>query len=166
MLNILVWLLLVFSNRKDAWNAAIWPILGTAAFWFFIGGSLVGNIINSNPSLYTTNDWLRGGWSIKSVKFDNRYTGSFFIWTGHIENHDYYYVFTDMGNNQWLKQKFPMEITYLREVDTQPRALEYLRTRSCNWYRKWFWGIDNFMDMSTTYVLEVPKGTIVEEYKP
>lgn len=166
MTVIAVWLILVYINRKDIWNAAIWPVVGALIFWFLIGGGLVGSIIRDNPSLHTKHDWLKGGWNIKSVKFDTRYQGSFILGTGSFEHRDYYYVFTDMGNGQWLKQKFPMETTYVKEVTTPPRALEYTRTMHSNWYKKWFFGIENFLDITTSYVLEVPIGTIVEEYKP
>jgi hypothetical protein len=164
MLVILVWLVLVFINRKDVYSAALWPIVGAVLFWF-IGGGIVGKTIQDNHWC-TTHDWLTSGWNIKSVKFDNRYSGSFFIWTGHLENRDYYYVFTDMGNGQWLKQRFPIETTYLKEVDTQPRALVYRRTSHSIWFKKWMFGLENFLDITESYVLEVPKGTIIEEYKP
>lgn len=165
MLVILVWFILVYVNRKDIWNAALWPILGALVFWF-LGGGMVGSVIQDNPSMHTTHDWLKGGWNIKSVKFDTRYQGSFVLGTGSIEHKDYYYVFTDMGNNQWLKQKFPMETTFIREVATEPRALAYRRTMHSQWFKTWMWGLENFLDITESYVLEVPKGTIIEEYKP
>ena len=166
MIIILVWLIVIFLCRKSILAMAIWPLVVAIIFWFLIGGGVVGSIISSNPNWYSTTDWLIGGWEIKSVKFDTRYKGAFFLGTGSIESHDYYYVFTAMNDGKWMKQKFPMESTYIKEVSTPPRALEYTRTVNCAWYKKWLWSIDNFLPMITLYTLEVPVGTIVEEYKP
>jgi hypothetical protein len=165
MLIILFWLLLVYINRKDIYNAILWPIIGALIFWY-IGGNIAACIIQDNPSMYTKHDQLTSSWNIKSVKFDTRYIGSFVLGTGSIEHRDYYYVFTDMGNNQWLKQKFPMETTFIKEVTTEPRALAYRRTIYSQWLKTWMWWLENFLDTTESYVLEVPKGTIIEEYKP
>ena len=163
---IIVYLLVLWSNRKDFWNALIWPIVAALVFWFMVGGAFVGGVLRSNPKWLDQHDWLSHGWDIKSVKFDSAYKGAFVLGTGSFERQDYYYVYTYMGNNTWQKQRFLIAETFIRETDTPPRALAYRRTFHSNWYKKWFWGIENFLDIKEFYILEIPKGSIIEEFKP
>lgn len=165
MVILAVYLILVYTNRKDITNAIIWPILLTLIFWFIVGGCLVGSIIRDNAQYVKRYERLDQNWSIKSTKFDSKYHGSFILGTGSIEREEFYFVFTDMGGGRWLKQQFPMKDTYIVETSTPPRALAYHTIGHSDWHRFWFWGIENFLDISYKYVLEVPKGSIIEEYK-
>lgn len=167
MITILIFvgIVLFFLRKKDYWSAAIVPVIITAILWFMLFGGVLGNIINSNHSMYKSYDWLEASWNIRSVKFDSRVTGSFVIGTGSIDSVDYYYIFTHMGNGQWKKQRVKSIDTVIEETVDQPQLLQYRRTKHCNWYWKYFLGIENFMSIDTIYVLKVPKGSITEEYK-
>lgn len=154
----------VYIWRKKVLEGLIVASIVTLLVWFLIFGGILGNVINNTPSWYKTHNWLETSWDIKSSAFEVRNSGSFILWTANFEQHDYYYVFTYMGNNQWKKQRIRVEDTLISEVATQPRLLQYRQTRQCDWYWKWFLGLENFMDITTVYVLEVPKGTIVEKY--
>jgi len=101
-------------------------------------------------------------YNIKSLKPVESIRGSFVLGSGNISSDGYFYTLIDTGNGTFKKEKFPCHSTFLKE--TGGTKITVYKTTYTN-ERYTFWTGEKEIREDISYLIEVPKGTIIEEYQ-
>lgn len=99
---------------------------------------------------------------IVSLKSDNQLKGDFFIGCGKIKDIEYYFMYSEIGKNQFKRIKIPVENCMIEESDTKSPKIKYTN-RKYN-----FWLMIPFKEERNKKYdckIIVPKNTIIRQYK-
>lgn len=96
---------------------------------------------------------------IVSLERGSNIEGHFILGSGSIKEEDYYYMYNDLGNNTFKLIKFPCNEYTIKETDEVPPGIRKLKvTRT--------FGILYLIEEENEKIINVPKGTIIKEFKP
>lgn len=147
------------EDKKGWWSA--WKAVGIGSLGI---GSLIGVLFTVLLSLIFYKQFAtykdRCTHSIVSIRTENQTEGSFFLGTGHVEGTSYYFYYADLGDNQYQLCQVPTNRTVIREADESPEILIKVKTFDDGW-KLWVFPIEQ----DAAYVITVPKGTIIKEFK-
>lgn len=100
--------------------------------------------------------------NIKSLKPVESISGSFVLGSGSFSSEGYFYTLIEVGDGIYRKAKYPTSDTYLKETG-KCVVTEYQTTYTNKRYT--FWTGDKVVRHGEYWLIEVPKGTIIEEYQ-
>jgi hypothetical protein len=158
----------IFSILAYWAERKIWPIIGGACIGFVVSGIitlLLLLVASGNPDSEEQVVWRTE--YIYSLKDANSgLQGDFILGTGSISSTWYYqaYVYTDDG---YHKEKFEQSRSYIKEdAHTKPTVEKFIIRTHRNWFMTWLTG-NPTSDAGhyNKYILHVPKGTIIREFR-
>ena len=98
---------------------------------------------------------------IVSLKQNNRVEGSFFLGIGSIEGIAYYLYFRNLGDSRYKRGRIKASKTIIQEGFQESPTISWTRVRGkVNWFIH-----REYIDRQEDYVLHVPKGTIIKQFK-
>ncbi|MBR2246150.1 MAG: hypothetical protein IJ880_03845 [Bacilli bacterium] len=152
-----------FSYEIIKWRANSEPIKGGltgAMAAFFIG--TVGIIVINVGVLYIADseDYLVETEGIYSLKDNAVSEGMFFLGSGMIDGDLKYYYIVEEEKGLIIKN-VGKDFTYLKETnDEEPNLKVYQKGLKNEWLQEWF----PMMFSNKTYVMTVPKGSIIYDF--
>mgnify|MGYP000630283228 CR=1 FL=1 len=152
-LLILMGILLYFAYKNERCGKLEYiAIIGLTIFFYIIGSAMINEIFGTyKPVSGETKN-------IISLRNNNEVSGSFILGSGRIDEKEYYYTFIKINNDKYKRKKYPVEKSVIYETSqNSQKVVEKRKT------------IDDPLIIGCIseekYILRVPKGTIVKEFK-
>jgi len=128
----------------------------TIGFGIFYG-------ISSSIIIGCPNETNIKSYNIVSLKTSSSIRGDFCLGTGTIKEIQYYVFYKDLGNDNYRLGRIRIDAVIIKETNTENPQLKWEETT--NKVPKWI-GIDIFKRKDqNNFILIVPKGTIMQQFK-
>lgn len=148
-----------------------WDKIMVRSFWFLVITGWSALILSQYLSLYVSDKYEWEEYrrdTIVTIRPDEDISGSFGLFSGQINEINYYIYYKDNGNGSYSQEQVPVHKTYI--IEDGGEYVSFMR--KCKVKTGSIWNLADYISCNTesspshSYVdIHVPEGTIIRSYK-
>lgn len=156
---------LVYPNKRAVKGEVLPTFListGIGVFLYLMSIMMIPCYYINHKDNYFNNEII-SEWNIRSLKPVDSISGSFVLGSGSISGSSYFYTLTEVQDGMIMKEKYSINDTFLKETGNH-KVVEYKKSFYNTRYT-YLTGDKSPVHSRSWYLIEVPKGTIIEHYE-